>query len=82
MNGTGDPTSISSLLALVEMPGETCVVVELESRLVFHRGEVKSLSAACNDAYGVQYNDPSSAWAYNGETLNSRRQRFENYHAM
>ncbi len=57
-------------------------MVELESRLVFHKGEVKSLSAACNDAYGVQYNDPSAAWAYDGETLNTRRQRFEDYHVM
>lgn len=63
-------------------PDETCIIVDLYSRdfRVVHRNTVKSLTAACNDVYGVEYNDPGSAWAYEGETLSARRRRFEEYH--
>lgn len=69
-------------LKLIDRKSETCIVIDPrdpEARVV-HRGEVKSLSAACNDAYGVEYNDPASAWSYNGETLITIREHFEAYH--
>ena len=69
-------------LELIDRENETCIVVDLhdfDSR-VAHRNAVKSLSAACNDVYGIGYNDPASVWTYNGETLNTIRERFEAYH--
>ncbi len=71
---------LGDVLALVDNPEETCLVVALYPPAVVHRGAVKSLTAACNDAYEVTYNDPAAAWAYDGETLRTRRERFETYH--
>jgi hypothetical protein len=69
------------VLALIDRPEETCVVVELNPPQVAHRGHLKSLTEACNDAYDVQHNDPAGAWAYGTETLRQRRERFETYHS-
>lgn len=69
-------------LKLIGHEYETCIVVDLhdfDSR-VAHRNEVKSLSAASNEVYGYEHNDPASVWTYNGKTLNAIRQRFEDYH--
>ena len=63
------------VLALIDRPEETCVVVELNPPQIAHRGHLKSLTEACNDVYGVQYHDPAAAWAYEGETLRQRRER-------
>lgn len=46
---------------------------------VLHRGELKSLSLAMTDA-GVYYATPADWWTYEGETLQTRRERFEKYH--
>ena len=69
-------------LSLVDEPEIICMVVELSPPRVLHEYEVKSLTAACNEAYGVTYNDPASVWVYGGETLGSRRKRFEDYHRI
>ena len=66
---------LGDVLALIDRPDVTCVVVQLYPPRVWHGGDVKSLTAACNDAYGVPYNDPAAAWAYNGATLRQRRER-------
>ena len=71
---------LGDTLALIDNPEETCVVVALSPPRVVHYGEVKSLTAACNDAYQVTYNDPAAAWAHDGETLRARRVRFQAYH--
>lgn len=71
---------LGDVLALVDNPDETCVVVALYPPGVLHNGEVKSLTAACNDAYGVMFNDPAAVWVLNDETLRGRRDRFETYH--
>ena len=69
-------------LRLIDRPDETCIVIDPRDRdaRVVHRGEVKSLSAACNDAYGYGQNDPESKWSYKGDTLIAIRERFEAYH--
>ena len=72
---------LGDTLALVDRPEETCVVVALYPPRVVHHDEVKSLTEACNDAYGVQYNDPAAVWVYGDETLRQRRERFEAYHS-
>ena len=71
---------LGDVLSLVDESATTCVVVALNPPRVLHDGEVKSLTAACNEAYGVTWNDPAGVWTYNGETLRSRRERFEAYH--
>ncbi len=68
------------LLVLVGGSGDTCTVVEAYPPRVVHDSAVKTLTDACNDAYGVEYNDPAAAWTYEGETLWQRRSRFETYH--
>ena len=71
---------LGDVLGLVDVPATTCVVVELYPPRVLHDREVKSLTAACNDAYGMGWNDPAGVWMFNGETLRARRERFETYH--
>ena len=71
---------LGDVLSLIDQPESTCVVVELSPPRVLHDREVKSLTAACNDAYGMVWNDPASVWVYEGETLGIRRDRFEAYH--
>ena len=68
------------LTAEVNDSETTCVVVQLNPPRVLHDNEVKSLTAACNDAYGFGWNDPASVWSYDYETLRARRSRFETYH--
>lgn len=71
---------LGDVLSLIDESSTTCVVVALYPPRVLHDGEVKSLTAACNDAYRTTWNDPAGVWAYNGETLRTRRERFEAYH--
>ena len=71
---------LGDTLEVIDRPGKTCVVVALSPPRVVHEGVVKSLMAAINDVYGVIFNDPAAAWAYGGETLRQRRERFEAYH--
>lgn len=71
---------LGDVLSLVDDSSTTCVVVALSPPRVLHDGEVKSLTAACNDAYDMAWNDPAGVWTYNGETLRGRRERFEDYH--
>ena len=66
---------LGDVLSLIDEPATTCVVVELSPPRVLHDREVKSLTAACNDAYEMAWNDPASVWFYGGETLGSRRER-------
>ena len=72
---------LGDTLELVGREGVSCIVVGLQPPLVVHDGAVKSLSAACADAYGFRYS-PGRSWAYNGETLRDRRRRFAAYHAV
>ena len=71
---------LGDVLSLIDESEITCVVVALSPPRVLHDGEVKSLTAACNEAYGIVWNDPASVWVYGGETLGIRRDRFEVYH--
>ena len=71
---------LGDVLSLIDQTETTCVVVNLSPPRVLPDREVKSLTAACNDAYGMVWNDPASVWPYNGETLGTRRERFEAYH--
>ncbi len=71
---------LGDVLLLIDEMETSCVVVALSPPRVLHDGVVKSLTAACNDAYGVTWNDPASVWVYDGETLGTRRERFEAYH--
>ncbi len=71
---------LGDILSLIDDPATTCQIVELYPPRVLHDGEVKSLTAASNDAYEYAHNDPSSVWVYRDETLSARRERFEEYH--
>ena len=71
---------LGDVLSLIDQTETTCMVVELSPPRVLHDREVKSLTAACNDAYGITWNDPASVWVYASETLGTRRERFEAYH--
>ena len=71
---------LGDVLTHVDTKGQTCVVVALNPPRVLHRGQVKSLTQACNDVYEITYNDPAAVWMYNGESLRQRRERFERYH--
>ena len=71
---------VGDTLTVINRPDETCIVVSLSPPVVVYRRQVMSLSAAINAVYGMTYNDPASAWAFNGETLSQRRDRFEVYH--
>ncbi len=71
---------LGDVLYVGDNPEETCVVVQLYPPLVFHDGQVKSPTEAINQIYNVVWNDPYSAWTYEGESLTQRRLRFEEYH--
>ena len=71
---------LGDILSVLDNTAETCVVIQLYPPLVAHDGRVKSPTEAINDAYGVVWNDPYAAWAFEEESLTQRRRRFEEYH--
>ena len=68
------------ILTLVNDADVSCMVVRPSPPQVVYDGHTTSLTSACNQAYGVNWNDPAAVWVFEGETLSERRQRFQDYH--
>ena len=73
---------MGATLTLHDSPTQTCIVVQLNGPpRVARAGIVQSLSAAAQSALQLDY-QPNGAlhWEYNGELLQARRERYEEYY--
>ena len=73
---------MGAILTLRGHPHRTCIVVQLNGPpRVAHAGTIQSLSAAAMSALQL-HRPPNGAlhWEYNGETLQARRERYEEYY--
>lgn len=71
---------LGDVLTLYDAPEETCIVIRLSPPRVVYRDQAMYLTEAANLAAGGTFNDPSGWWTLEGETLRTRRARFERYH--
>ena len=59
---------------------QTAIVVSTERPRVLFRGKEMSPKAAAGEFYQHESYRTFDAWCYNGERLNDRRKRFEDWH--
>ncbi|MDE0200506.1 MAG: hypothetical protein OXK78_20030 [Caldilineaceae bacterium] len=72
---------VGATLTLRRRDDVECVVVGLSPPEIVYEGEVVSLSAAAERAYGKErVGTTIEYWLYKGESLGERRRRFEAYH--
>ena len=73
---------LGDILTLHADPNITCIVTRLYPTQVAYDGKLLSISAAAQQAKNVNSANGAMEWAFEGKTLDQRRQDFEAWHKM